>query len=82
MNTELLELAASTLGELADRVVFVGGATVGLWISEVLMAAVKRVLRRRRYCPLHVGARLAYEHWRAPRPTDERDHDEIPVGAG
>jgi hypothetical protein len=34
VNIELLELAESTLGELVDQVVFVGGATVGLWISD------------------------------------------------
>jgi len=34
MNIELVELAASTLGELVEHVVFVGGATVGLWISD------------------------------------------------
>lgn len=34
MNIELLELAESALGELVDQVVFVGGATVGLWISD------------------------------------------------
>lgn len=34
MNIELLELAESVLGELVDRVVFVGGATVELWITD------------------------------------------------
>ncbi len=34
MNIELLELAESALGKLAEEVVFVGGATVGLWISD------------------------------------------------
>ena len=34
MNIELLELAESALGRLVDEVVFVGGATVGLWISD------------------------------------------------
>ena len=34
MNIELLELADSALGELVDQVVFVGGATVGLWITD------------------------------------------------
>lgn len=34
MNIELLELAESALGELVDQVVFVGGATVGLWITD------------------------------------------------
>lgn len=34
MNSELLELAVSALGELVDQVVFVGGATVGLWITD------------------------------------------------
>ena len=34
MSVELLELAAAALGELLDEVVFVGGATVGLWITD------------------------------------------------
>ncbi len=34
MNIELLELAATGLGELLEDVVFVGGATVTLWITD------------------------------------------------
>jgi len=34
VNIELLELAESALGELVEDVVFVGGATIGLWISD------------------------------------------------
>jgi hypothetical protein len=34
MSVELLELAAVALGDLLDEVVFVGGATVGLWITD------------------------------------------------
>ena len=34
MSIELLELAAGELGPLADEVVFVGGATVTLWITD------------------------------------------------
>ena len=34
MSIELLELAADALGELLDDVVFVGGATVTLWITD------------------------------------------------
>jgi len=34
VSLELLELAASTLGELVDEVVFVGGAAVTLWITD------------------------------------------------
>ncbi|MGH2942288.1 MAG: MMPL family transporter, partial [Solirubrobacteraceae bacterium] len=34
MSVELLDLAADTLGELLDEVVFVGGATVVLWITD------------------------------------------------
>jgi len=34
VNIDLVELAASALGELRDEVVFVGGATVELWISD------------------------------------------------
>jgi hypothetical protein len=34
MSIELLELAADALGDLIDEVVFVGGATVTLWITD------------------------------------------------
>jgi hypothetical protein len=34
VSTALLELACDCLGGLADEVVFVGGAAVGLWISD------------------------------------------------
>ncbi len=34
MSVELLELAADILGPLVDEVVFVGGATVHLWLTE------------------------------------------------
>jgi hypothetical protein len=34
MSIELLELGAAALGELAEEVVFVGGATVVLWITD------------------------------------------------
>ncbi|MBS1869450.1 MAG: hypothetical protein JSS99_07275 [Actinobacteria bacterium] len=34
MSIALLELAAAALGELVDEVVFTGGATVGLWITD------------------------------------------------
>jgi len=34
MNVELLELASAVLDELCDEVVFVGGATVALWITD------------------------------------------------
>lgn len=34
MSVELLRLAAATLGPLVDDVVFVGGATVDLWVTE------------------------------------------------
>ena len=34
MSTVLLELAASCLGDLTDEVVFLGGASVSLWISD------------------------------------------------
>jgi hypothetical protein len=34
MNLELLELAVAALGDLVDEVVFVGGATIGLWITD------------------------------------------------
>lgn len=34
MSIDLLELAAGALGPLLDEVVFVGGATVTLWITD------------------------------------------------
>jgi hypothetical protein len=34
MNIELLELAATTLDEVLDDIVFLGGATVTLWITD------------------------------------------------
>lgn len=34
MSEALLELAAEILGPLVEEVVFVGGATVHLWITE------------------------------------------------
>ncbi len=34
MNIELLDLAAAALGDLLPKVVFVGGATVELWITD------------------------------------------------
>jgi hypothetical protein len=34
MNVELLELASAVLDELCEEVVFVGGATVALWITD------------------------------------------------
>lgn len=34
MTVELLELAAATLADLLAQVVFVGGATVTLWITD------------------------------------------------
>lgn len=35
MSIELLERGAGALGALLDRVVFVGGATVTLWITDL-----------------------------------------------
>lgn len=34
MSIDLLELGASVLGDLVDEVVFVGGATITLWITD------------------------------------------------
>ncbi|MGZ4305229.1 MAG: nucleotidyl transferase AbiEii/AbiGii toxin family protein [Solirubrobacteraceae bacterium] len=34
MNIELLEIAADALGELLDDVMFVGGATLELWVTR------------------------------------------------
>ncbi|HVC07700.1 MAG TPA: hypothetical protein VND98_08985 [Solirubrobacterales bacterium] len=34
MSIDLLERGAAALGELIDEVVFVGGATIALWITD------------------------------------------------
>ena len=34
MSVEMLEVAAQLLGELCDDLVFLGGATVGLWVTD------------------------------------------------
>jgi hypothetical protein len=34
MSIELLEAAASEFGDLLGRVAFLGGATIGLWITD------------------------------------------------
>jgi hypothetical protein len=34
VNIELLEIAADALGELLDDVMFVGGATIELWVTR------------------------------------------------
>jgi hypothetical protein len=34
MSIDLLERGAAALGDLVDEVVFVGGATVTLWITD------------------------------------------------
>jgi hypothetical protein len=41
MSTELLELAASTLGPLVKDLVFVGGATIHIWITEPAAPSVR-----------------------------------------
>jgi hypothetical protein len=35
VNAELLESAAIALGPLLDEVVFVGGASIHLWLSDL-----------------------------------------------
>ena len=37
-NLEMLRLAVMRLGELADELVFVGGSTTGLFITDVALA--------------------------------------------
>jgi hypothetical protein len=41
MSAEMLELAAHILGPLTDEMVFVGGATIHLWISDEAAPAVR-----------------------------------------
>ena len=41
MSEALLELAADILGPLVDEVVFVGGATVHLWLTEAAAPPVR-----------------------------------------
>jgi hypothetical protein len=40
-NVALIEIAAETLGELLDRVVFIGGCAVGLMITDAARPAVR-----------------------------------------
>ena len=44
MNTALIELAATTLGNLVDDVIFVGGATVELWITDPAAPPVRATI--------------------------------------
>lgn len=41
MSEAMLELAAEILGPLTDEVVFVGGATIHLWVTEAAAPAVR-----------------------------------------
>lgn len=41
MSTALLELASVCLGDLTDQVVFLGGASIGLWISDAAAPPVR-----------------------------------------
>jgi hypothetical protein len=41
MSVELLELAATALGPLCDEVVFVGGASIQLWITDPAAPATR-----------------------------------------
>ena len=41
MSEELIELAAAILGPVAEDVVFVGGATIHLWLTEVAAPPVR-----------------------------------------
>ncbi len=41
MSTNLLELAAAALGPLVDEVVFLGGASIHLWISDPAAPATR-----------------------------------------
>jgi len=44
MSTDLLERAAGALGPLVGDVVFVGGATLGLWITDAGAAPIRPTL--------------------------------------
>jgi hypothetical protein len=39
MSVDLLEAAAAAFGDLLDQVVFLGGATIGLWITDTTARA-------------------------------------------
>lgn len=43
-NIDMLELMATKLGTLAEQLVFVGGSTTGLFISDPLLPAVRATL--------------------------------------
>jgi hypothetical protein len=42
MSEELIELAAAILGPVAEDVVFVGGATIHVWLTEVAAPPCER----------------------------------------
>lgn len=68
MSIELLETAAGALGPLRERVVFLGGATIGLWMTDPASRAprvtydvdvVAEVLTRARYEAFQAALRQA-----------------------
>jgi hypothetical protein len=61
MSDEQLEAAAVKFGDLLDRVVFLGGATLGLWITDPA-ARAPRVTYDVDVVAEGRGRRRAYEH--------------------
>ena len=44
MSAELVETAASALGPIADEVLFLGGASIHLWITDPAVAATRSLV--------------------------------------
>lgn len=93
MSIALLELAAATLGGLVDEVVFTGGATVGLWITDpaapqprptedvdVIVLADARMPRRHAEIPHRPWQPTSICTW-LPTLTRSGTHPNVPIRA-
>lgn len=63
MNIELLERAAVALGELVDDVMFAGGATIELWLTDPGAVDVRPTLDVD--VVVEVASRLAFHDFEA-----------------
>jgi hypothetical protein len=63
VNIELLERAAVALGELVDEVMFVGGATIELWLSDPGAIDIRPTLDVD--VVVEVASRLAFHNFEA-----------------
>ncbi|MGO9975469.1 MAG: hypothetical protein ACLP01_22250 [Solirubrobacteraceae bacterium] len=74
MNIELLELAATALGDLLNEVVFVGGATIELWITDAAAPPVRQTNDVDVVVVVTTGAFYEFEaRLRAPGFSEDRD---------